>query len=174
MLYLCLARPDIADIWEQSPVIRFRDANGQQKNHVPDFLLTFIDGRRLAVAIKAVARVENTGFRDTLRYIRAAMPPEYADDLTLVTERSYTQSAARNAQKLHEFRRTPDPEADAAVADAIGAAPVVTTIAQLVERTGLGGRAFRATFKSTFSGMLRVLDAGDILPSTRVQWEGAK
>ena len=92
----------------------------------------------------------------------------------LITERSYTPSAARNAQKLHDFRRTPDPEADEAIAALAHDISCPMTIAELAQASGLGGRAFRAAFKAIYAGLLRVLDAGDILPSTRIISEVAQ
>lgn len=167
-LYLLLARPDVVDVWDQPPPVSYRDATGRRRSHTFDFLISLTDGRRIAIAVKPEAIVERTGFRETLRLIRAATPLSYAHEVVLITERSYTPSAARNAQKLHDFRRTPDPEAEEAIGALVQDLKGPTTIAELVEATGLGGRAFRAAFKAIYAGLLRVLDAGDILPSTRI------
>ncbi len=173
-LYMLLARPDVVDIWDQPPPISYCDATGRKRSHTFDFLITLIDGRRIAIAVKPAAIVERTGFRETLQRIRAAAPLSYANEVVLITERSYTPSAARNAQKLHEFRRTPDPEADEVIAAIARGLSSPTTIAELVEASGLGGRAFRAAFKAIYAGMLRVIDAGDILPGTRISMEACQ
>lgn len=86
----------------------------------------------------------------------------------LITERSYCPSAARNAQKLHDFRRAPDPEADGSIEALVRGLNGPTTIAELVEASGLGGRAFRAAFRAIYAGILRTLEPGDILPTTRI------
>lgn len=174
VLYLLLARPDVTDVWDQPSPVSYRDATGRKRSHTFDFLITLTDGRRIAIAVKPAARVERQGFRDTLQLIRAATPLSFADEVVLITERSYTPSAARNAQKLHDYRRTADPEADQAIADLMQGLSGPTTIAELVETSGLGGRAFRAAFKAIYAGLLRVLDAGDILPSTRIAMEVAQ
>ncbi len=121
--------------------------------------------------MKPEAIVEQQEFRRTLQLIRAATLLSYADEVVLITERSYTPSAARNAQKLHDFRRTPDPEADEAIAVLARDISRPMTMAELVRASGLGGRAFRAAFKAIYAGLLRVLDTGDILPSTRIIME---
>lgn len=168
VLFLLLARPDVVDIWDQPPPVPYRDTEGRPKTHTFDYLITLVNGRRIAIAVKPAAIVERYGFRDTLKLIRAAMPLRFADDIVLVTERSYCPSAARNAQKLHDFRRTADAEADEAIAALIRALSRPTTLAELAQKSGLGGRAFRAAFRAIYAGLLRTLDAGDILPSTRI------
>lgn len=170
-LYLLLARPDVVDIWDQPPPVSFRDATGRIHGHTFDFLITLADGRRIAIAVKPEAMVEATGFRETLQRIRVGTPLSYAHEVVLITERCYTPSAVRNAQKLHDFRRTSDPEADAAIASLVQDLSGPTTMGELAKASGLGGRAFRAAFKAIYAGVLRVLDAGDILPATRIMPE---
>lgn len=173
LLFLLLARPDIVDIWDQPPPIWFVDLDGRRKKHTFDFLVTLADGSRVAIAYKPYDHVVQHDFRRTLAFIKAATPLSYAQDVILVTERSFTPSAARNAQKLHEFRRTPDPDADASIERAISGLEAPVTIAELAAVTGLAGRAFRAAFRAIYSGLLKVLDVGDILPTTRVVREVA-
>lgn len=171
VLYLLLARPDVVDVWDQPPLVSYRDATGRRRNHTFDFLITLTDGRRIAIAVKPEAIVERTGFRETLQLIRASTPLSFANEVVLITERSYTPSDARNAQKLHDFRRTPDPEAEEVIGALVQDVNGPTTIAELVQASGLGGRAFRAAFKAIYAGLLRALDAGDILPTTRITME---
>ena len=168
VLYLLLARTDVVDIWDQPPPVSYADSRGNRHTHVFDYLVTLADGRRVAIAVKPSAIAERRNLRETLTLIRAATPLTYAHEVVLVTERSYTPAAARNAQKLHEFRRAADPEADDAVTRLIAILNGPTTIAELVAQSGLEGRAFRAVFRAIFAGFLRALDPGDILPSTMI------
>ncbi|OSP54463.1 TnsA endonuclease N-terminal domain-containing protein [Pseudoruegeria sp. SK021] len=168
------ARRDVVDIWDQPPPITYRDANGCPREHTFDFRVTLDDGQRIAIAVKPEALAQRQRFRETLRLIRAATPLSYARDVVLVTERSYTPADARNAQKLHDFRRTPDPVADTAIAALIDGLTGATTLAELVDASGLKGRGFRASFRAIFSGLLRSVDGGDILPSSVVTAEVAQ
>ncbi|PAU98837.1 TnsA endonuclease N-terminal domain-containing protein [Paracoccus salipaludis] len=168
VLYLLLSRADVVDVWDQPPPISYADSHGKRRTHVFDYLATLTDGRRIAIAVKPFAVAERRNFRETLNLIRAATPLTYAHEVVLVTERSYTPAAARNAQKLHEFRRAADLEADDIVARLIANLNGPTTIAELVAQSGLEGRAFRAVFRAIFAGFLRALDQGDILPSTTI------
>lgn len=171
VLYLLLARSDIADIWDQPPPINYVDEDGRRHPHTFDYLATLTDGRRIAIAVKPSAVAERQGFRNTLKHVRASTPLAYAHEVVLVTERSYTPAAARNAEKLHAFRRTADPEADRAIAGLVSTLNSPMTVAELVSRSGLSGRGFRAVFRAIFAGVLRVVDAGDILPSTIITRE---
>lgn len=174
VLYLLLARPDVVDVWDQPPPVSYRDATGRKRSHVFDFLITLTSGQRIAIAVKPAAIAERQSFRETLQRIRAATQLSFANEIVLVTERSYCPSAARNAQKLHDFRRVPDPEADSSMETLVRDLRGPATIADLVDASGLGGRAFRAAFKAIYAGLLRVLEPGDILPTTRIVAEIAQ
>lgn len=168
VLYLLLARPDIWDIREQPQRLRYYNAEGRSKWAVYDFLISLQCGRRIAIAVKPAAIVEEFGFRHELELIRAATPLSFADDVVLVTDRSFAPSEARNAERLHEFRRSPDEEADQVIADLLRGLRTETTIAKLVEPTGLDGRGFRAAFRLLYSGVAQALDTDDISPQTRI------
>lgn len=168
VLLLLLARGDIIDLWEQRGPIRYFDAHGTICHTYFDFVVKLTCGRLLAIAVKPASIVEEHGFRQELELIKAATPLSVADDVVLVTDRSFTPAEARNAQRLHEFRRYPDVEADAAIASLLADLDTPTTIADLVQKSGLDGRGFRAAFRALFTGQAKVLKAGDITPQTMI------
>lgn len=168
VLHLLLTRPDIWDLVEQPPRIRYKTQDGKPKWAVYDFLVTLKCGRRIAIAVKPAAIVEETGFRQELILIRNATPLSFADDVVLVTDRSFAPADARNAERLNEFRRHPDGEADAVIVELLSDLKSEVTIGELVERSGLAGRGFRAAFRMLFSGIAEALDPGDITPNTRI------
>ena len=172
VLHLLLARPDIWDLWEQPERIRYVDADGTTKLTFFDFLITLRCGRKIAIAVKPAAIVEGTGFRQELELIRASTPLSFADDVVLVTDRSFTPADARNAERLQEFRRTPDEEADEIITELLRGLRSETTIAALVASSGLDGRGFRAAFRAIYSGSARLVTEGDISPKSEVMSEG--
>lgn len=173
VLHLLLARPDVVDIWDQPPSICYIDGEGRAKDHFFDFLITLQSDERFALAVKPAAIVERRAFRPELQRIREATPFDFADEVLLVTDRSFTSAEARNAERLHEFRRHPDPEADAAILDVLQSLTSERTIAECVEASRLEGRGFRAAFRALYSGAARALDMGDIQPNTRILPGGA-
>ncbi len=174
VLHLLLARHDIWDLWEQPERIRYVDADGNAKSAVFDFLVTLRCGRKIAIAVKPAAIVEETGFRQELELIRAATPLSFADDVVLVTDRSFTPADARNAERLMEFRRTPDEEADQIIGELLQGLQSETTIADLVDLSGLDGRGFRAAFRAVYSGGARLMTTGDISPKSEIMMGGAQ
>lgn len=168
VFFLLAARPDTYDIQEQPPAITYTDRHGRARNHHFDFLLTQRAGLRLAIAVKSAGIAERRAFREELQLIRAATPLSFAKDVVLVTDRSFSRAEALNAERLHEFRRVPDPDADAAIAVLLADLTTETTIASLVEASRLEGRGFRAAFRAIYSGLARPLAAGVIQPSTLI------
>lgn len=173
VLHLLLARPDVVDIWDQPPSIRYVDNEGRAKDHFFDFLVTLRSEERLALAVKPAAIVEKGIFRPELQRIREATPIDFADEVLLVTDRSFPPAEARNAERLHEFRRHPDPEADAVILDVLRSLTSETTIAECVHASRLEWRGFRAAFRALYAGAARALDSGDIQPDTRIIKGGA-
>ncbi len=174
VLHLLLARPDIWDLWEQPERIRYFDADQNSKFTVFDFLITLRCGRKIALAVKPAAIVERTGFRQELELIRESTPLSFADDIVLVTDRSFTPADARNAERLQEFRRAPDAEADQIIEELLLGLRSETTIAELVASSGLDGRGFRAAFRAIYSGAARLLTIGDISPKSQIAMGGVQ
>ncbi|MFB2594856.1 hypothetical protein ACEYYB_08385 [Paracoccus sp. p4-l81] len=168
VFFLLAARPDTHDIQEQPPAVAYTDRQGRPRNHHFDFLLTQRSGLRLAIAVKSAGIVDRRRFREELQLIRAVTPLGFAKEVILVTDRSFTRAEALNAERLHEFRRVPDPDADAAIAALLADLSTETTIASLVEASRLEGRGFRATFRAIYAGLARPLAAGVIQPSTLI------
>ncbi|MCX8281519.1 TnsA endonuclease N-terminal domain-containing protein [Phyllobacterium sp. 0TCS1.6C] len=168
VLHLLLARQDIFDIWDQPPAVEYQDGLARRRRHVFDYLVTLICGRRIAVAVKPSPQVSRRRFREKLEHIRAATPLEFAHDVALVTENHFTADEALNAARLHDFRRTADPEADESVCSIILKCSGETTIASVVSQSGLAGRAFRAAFRAIYDGCAAADCTAEITPSTRI------
>ncbi|MFS4439630.1 restriction endonuclease [Paracoccaceae bacterium GXU_MW_L88] len=171
-LYLLLARPETLNIVEQPAPVAYTRADGRKRNHVFDFLLTQRCGHRIAIEVKPWAIAERTDLRQELQLVRAAMPLSFAHEIVLITDRSFTRAAAQNAERLHAFRRTADPEADATITALLADLTTQTKIAELALQSGLEGRGFRAVFRAIYAGRARTLTPGAILPSSTIIAEG--
>jgi hypothetical protein len=101
LLFLCLMllRPDVHDILEQPPAIRYRRADGTTASHVFDFLVTLTSGERIAVAIKPAERVIQRDFITELRHVAAATPKHFANRIKLVTDEQLDRRAAAEAAR---------------------------------------------------------------------------
>lgn len=107
-LCLMLLRPDVHDILEQPPAIRYRRADGSTASHVFDFLVTLTSGERIAVAIKPAERVIQRDFITELRHVAAATPKHFANRIKLVTDEQLDRCAAAEAAR-QIMRRTGAP-----------------------------------------------------------------
>ncbi|EEY07033.1 conserved hypothetical protein, partial [Brucella pinnipedialis M163/99/10] len=173
VLHLLLACRNVHDIWDQPPFVTYRNAEGKQKRHVFDFLATLKNGRRVAIAVKPSSRAKSRSFRRELQYIRTGTSLAFAHDVVLMTDQSFTVAAARNAARLHEFRRTPDPDADEHVRLILSKLDCAVTVGGVVARSELQGRGFRAVFRAIYDGYADRLGAGDIDLDTLLMARGA-
>lgn len=173
-LYVVLARRGVYDIEEQLPPIAFIDVDGERRNHVFDFRVTYTDGRREAIAVKPAKLVEKHRFDATLARIAAATPRSFADRVSLTTDASIDPIEAHNACLIHGFRR-PDLEADTKARDVVLGLVGSASLADLVAAIGMGARGLRACVRLIGSHVLELTARERITPSARVRLlEGAR
>ncbi len=151
---LSLAMPDLWNLIDQPKPVSFVDVDGRQRTHRFDYLAVFKNGRRVAIAVKPAERVERLKFKATLQAIKRDLPIGFADQVALVTERGRHKVEVRNAELLNFFRRCADEEADNVVVDLINGLLGEVSINDLIEKSGLGARAFRAAFRAIYAGRL--------------------
>lgn len=154
-----LSRADVANVWEQPPAVSYRDSRGRIKSHTFDFLITKRCGRKIAVAVKSSFRAKAGRFFEELQVIAQQVPPGFADEVVLVTEKDLSRSATLNAGRCFQAKRMVDPLADEAVAAAISEVKFPTTIENLVRKTGLLGRGYRALLRAIAEGRLLLTES---------------
>lgn len=123
----------------------------------------------MAVAIKPEHLVQKQRFREQLMCIRSGVTSTFADDICLITDRSFKLADAKNAECLHEFRRDNDPDADNEIASVIAKMAGPGTIEELIAQTDLMHRGYRAIFRAIYAGHLRAMDDGEITDTSRVE-----
>ncbi|MGO7804900.1 hypothetical protein [Rhizobium leguminosarum] len=96
----------IVDIRPQAWVIKYRAADGEEKKHIIDFMLTEKSGRRVLVAAKPTLLLVKTGLASLLLYMwDQGCFAGIADDVNFVTERYASDEAAYNAGEIIKARR---------------------------------------------------------------------
>ncbi|MEP2474951.1 MAG: TnsA endonuclease N-terminal domain-containing protein [Paracoccaceae bacterium] len=145
--------PNVHDIWEQPNRLSY-DSDGKIRHHTPDFLLTLICGKKVAVAYRPEERAK-AEYRRELRRLSDQMPKGYADKFMLVTDRSFTREQAYNADLFHAFSKSPDPDADSALQDVLSTLIGHVSIENLCKLIGLVGRSFAAVVRAVFQGALK-------------------
>ena len=151
---LLLALPDLWNLFDQPKTVSFVDIDGKQRTHRFDYLAQLKDGSRVACAVKPQEKVERLNFKSTLAAIKRDLPVGFADKVMLVTERERHRVEVQNAELLNFFRRCPDTEADSVVSDLIDRLFGEISLTELISKSGLGARAFRAAFRAIYAGSL--------------------
>ena len=158
ILLILLARWDVVDVWEQPTPVEYVDDDGVVCHHTFDFLVTLRDGTRIAIAVKPAAKVVETRIQRTVDLIAEQMSPAFAHYAHLLTDKCFTVDDQINAQLIHAVKDDDEPEDDAVVAKLIQKLRRETTIAKLVEASGLKGYGFRAVVRAIGDGRLKLTE----------------
>ncbi|GAA0571219.1 TnsA endonuclease N-terminal domain-containing protein [Caenispirillum bisanense] len=171
---ILLARRDVSHIADQPPAVHYMTPDGRTRGHTFDFLVTTVDGKRLAIAVKPEAKVKSSGIQTTLSLVRAQIGSRFADAYLLRTDRHITRDRVFNAQLLLRGRVCRI-EADVAAMRAIvETLPGSFRLADLVARAGIGARGFNAVVSLIDDGLLQPGEGGKIDYLTYLRRAAAK
>lgn len=101
------------------------------------------DGSRVAIMVKYHKKLEQEDFRAEIACIASQVTPDFADRVTIMTEKHLDPIEVHNATLFNAVRQ-PDPAADSVMREAIGKLVGAAKISDLIDHTGLGGRGFRS------------------------------
>jgi hypothetical protein len=104
--------------------------------------------------VKPLALVEKSGIDRIVRQVAAQISPATADFVLLVTEEDLTPVDNFNAEVIHSAQKRNSPKQDAVVAGLAKKLRSETTIADLVDASGLGGSGFWAVVRAVAAGRL--------------------
>lgn len=137
-----LARRDVVRL-ENQVAFEWIDVDGTRRTHFFDFRVTLRDGRRIAVVVKWSTKARKPQFKEVTTRIASQVPPAFADEVLVVTERHLDPIDVHNAELIHAAR-LPEPDFDAAARRVIQCLTGAAKIGDLVSAAGHGGQVFRA------------------------------
>jgi len=153
-LALILAmRPKVADLECQ---VRFdwrRPEDEKLKRHFFDFRVILVDGSRVAVMVKPSRKLRCPEFCALRDSVDAAMTPDFADRVIVLTERNICPVELYNASLLDSLKES-DPEADAAAKRSMRGVQGGRPIGEIVKEIDMAGRGFRAVGRLLRQGEL--------------------
>ena len=151
-----LARPDVVLLENQ---VRFPwyAEDGSEKRHYFDFRATMANGDRVAIMVKYDKKLADQDFRAEIAEIAAQVTPEFADRVTLITEKHLDPIDVFNATLFNSVRR-PDEAADAIMREAVKGLNGAANVGDLIAHTGLKGRGFRSIARLIGSRELQLQD----------------
>jgi hypothetical protein len=136
-------KPDVAELENQVP-FRWRCAKtGEHKTHFFDFRVNKMDGSRTAIIAKRSKKLACEDFLAESREIARQVTPDFADQVTIMTERDIDPIEVHNAAFLHGLREA-DPEADSAARRFLARTVGAVSVRDVVTAVDLDGRGFRA------------------------------
>lgn len=147
-----LAEAPLADLRDQYPHVDYVGLDGTRTSHTFDFLAVLSCGKRIAIAVKPYDLALRHNLAATLSRIDVALPGRVANRIALITDRDFNKVRAMNASRFLDFQNHPDPEADSWLRVNHDALPNSATIGAIIEKSGLGGRMFRAAFRAIYRG----------------------
>ncbi len=140
--FVMSARPDIVELGNQV-LFTWDTEDGAKGKHYFDFLVTKTDGSRVAIMVKYDKKLSLEEFQAEIADIASQVTAEFADRVTIMTEKHLDPIDLHNAT-LFKAVRKPDPETDDIMRDAVSGLVGAAKIGDLVEHTGLGGLGFRS------------------------------
>ena len=164
-----LARNDLKHLWDQAEPIKYQCPDGRYKSHTPDWVSEFEDGSKYIHYVKPEEKIASGKYDEEIELISQALSSDYADEFDVFTDESFEPFEATNAERLMEFRRTPDEEADEVVAEFASQLDGLITIGDLIVILQIGGRGFRAVFRAIYDGVLTQIEDGIIDLTTVVE-----
>jgi hypothetical protein len=142
------AHPNVVDVIDQPPPVHYYDDDGRVREHTFDWGIIETCGTRTLVAVKPSERVESSGIQRVIDLVAEQLSPDTADYVVLATEQKLTRTDNFNAELIYSARRETIPHDDAIVAGLIKKLRGHTTIAELVEASGIHGSGFRAIVRA--------------------------
>lgn len=170
---LCLIyRPDFADLREQVGPIYLPPPNHLRAPLWLDFLLTDTRGRKTAISVKPEAIAVSPYFKAQMQPLRAALVPNQADRLVVITEANISRIELENAKLMHAAR-FPVPEVDRAVARTIADLSGPLPLEAFLGRVARPGKDLFGAVRALRHGTLAWRRSSRITPQTLV-WPAEK
>ncbi|PZX12826.1 hypothetical protein LX81_03533 [Palleronia aestuarii] len=154
-VYLNLAaHPDVVNFREQSTRVEFLKADGSASHTVVDAHALLRNGSEVLFSVKYEGKAKRASYLEEVESIARQCSRNIADRFVVVSRYSFHSVFRECALKIHIARRGWDPEADQIVLGAAHDLGASFSLQELLDRSGLGGRGYRAA--------VRLIGDGDI------------
>lgn len=147
------AQIDVVEILEQQRFI-WVDSEKKRREHYFDFVVKMKDGGIIAVSVKPTAFADRQKFTSTIAEIAAQAVPIHFSSVRVMTEQDVCPIKLHNAKLFHAARGV-DPEADCAALAVVQSLKAPTTLEDITQQIGLGGRGFFSLLCMIQTGTLR-------------------
>lgn len=161
LAYIALTTPSVVDLREQVGPVEYVDENGEIHQHTIDFVADMKSGTSTAFFVKPAKRVEPSGIRRTVDFIRSQQP-SVADRFSIRTEQHITRDRSADARLLHRALRSRDSDDIATVLGFARTLRGSMTIRDVLSVTRNDGFGFMALLCLIADGVLEHVGPGRI------------
>lgn len=167
-----VAHPHVVALREQLTRVDYINALGEPKHTRVDTHVIMRDNTEVLVSTKYDEKARRPSYLREVKLIARQCPSETADRFIVVSRYFFYPTYRKNAQTIHYARMSWDPEADRIVLEAANDLPDHFTVSDVVERSCLDGRGYRAAVRLIGDGDLekRLLDP---IANDTVCWRAA-
>lgn len=149
------AHPEVVNIMEQFTRVDYVDENGEDRFTKVDAHVLLASGEEVLVSVKYDEKANRASYLAEIAEIAAQCTGEIADRFIVASRYAFHRNWRETAKKIHFARRGWDPEADSIVLEAANSMPVSFRFDELVQKSGLEGRGWRAAVRLIGDGDLR-------------------
>ncbi|MBN2741962.1 MAG: hypothetical protein JXR35_13780 [Rhodobacteraceae bacterium] len=150
-----MGRESTADLREQMG-FGWEDEQGAMRRHWFDFLVTEVDGSRIAYSVKPQARVSERFLSEMSQIAEQARESGFVDDVRLLTDENLDRIDLFNAKLFFAYRRA-EPAADRLAHEIHDAMSGLCKLGELVAYFDEPGDGFRAFVRLIQSGHLKLV-----------------
>lgn len=168
LIYNALTTPSVADLREQVGPVEYVDENGEIHQHTIDLVADMKSGTSTAFFVKPAQKVESSGIRRTVDFIRSQQP-NIANQFCIRTEEHITRDRSANARLLHRALRSRDSNDIAAVLGFANTLRGSMTIRDVLSVTRNDGFGFMALLCLIADGVLEHVGPGRISRTSLVR-----
>lgn len=148
------AHPEVVNIMEQLTRVDYVDESGDDKHTRVDAHVLLASGEEILVSVKYDEKARRPSYLAEIAGIAAQCTRDIADRFIVASRYSFHRNWRENAQKIHYMRRGWDPDADAIVLKVANSMPGSFRLDELVHKSGLEGRGWRAAVRLIGDGDL--------------------
>lgn len=149
------AHPEVVNIMEQFTRINYFDCNGIPRLTCVDAHVLLRSSEEVLVSVKYDDKAKRASYLAEIANVAVQCSRYIADRFIVVSRYSFHRNWRENARVIHYARRGWDPEADAVVLDTANSMPESFRLDELVQKSGLDGRGWRAAVRLIGDGDLR-------------------
>ncbi|MCA1367222.1 hypothetical protein I6F15_07395 [Bradyrhizobium sp. BRP14] len=153
---MLMANRCVVNVEDQPQAFSYPGADGKNHLHTFDYRATYVNGRRIAIAVKPRKDVEKSGIRSVLKAVRPVLR-DFAHEAILLTDVQATNTRGWNAMSILRARRARNEEDCARMRHLLRGVHGTVHASHLAAQFGNTAAGMNAIWCLIYDGVLRHL-----------------